>query len=185
MPEIRSLEVKAQELFTLQKQLNRGPFLADVDSTHSVQTAGNMFRSRKTNGIQESATKWNIDRWFESCHAHLRWIPRSRARFPWAALWHSADFSSPTDSDLEKEVKTAFRDRSNLVEEASGYLRMDEISPVDAPAESWLLTFWIDESRIQTWRRGHHDNHSHRGIPKGLKLVSRETRVTHFQHVSS
>ena len=86
---------------------------------------------------------------------------------------------------MSAEVKAAFRDRPHLVDDAPGYLRMEVISPLERPEEIWLLTFWTDEGSFRTWHRSHLYHESHRGIPKGLKLVPGETKITHFEHVSS
>lgn len=86
---------------------------------------------------------------------------------------------------MEAEVKDAFRNRQHLVDGAAGYLRMDVISPLDRPDEVWLLTYWSDEASFRAWHRGHLYRDSHRGIPKGLKLVPGETQMRRFEHVSS
>lgn len=83
------------------------------------------------------------------------------------------------------EVKAAFRGRPHLVDDAPGYRRMEVISPVDTPEEIWLITFWDDEASFRAWHHSHLYHESHRGIPRGLKLVRGETRITHFEHVSS
>lgn len=86
---------------------------------------------------------------------------------------------------MADEVKAAFRNRPHLVDGASGYLRMEVISPVDCPTEIWLLTFWADEPSFRTWHHSHLYHESHRGIPKGLKLVPGETKIRHFEWVAS
>jgi heme-degrading monooxygenase HmoA len=86
---------------------------------------------------------------------------------------------------MSTEVKSAFRDRPHLVDHAPGYVRMEVISPLECPQEIWLLTFWTDEASFQNWHHSHHYRDSHRGIPKGLKLVPGETKIRHFEHVSS
>jgi heme oxygenase (mycobilin-producing) len=83
------------------------------------------------------------------------------------------------------EVKAAFRHRPHLVDSASGYQRMEVISPVDHPNEIWLLTFWTDEASFRAWHHSHMYHDSHRRIPKGLRLVPGETAIRHFEHVSS
>ncbi len=83
------------------------------------------------------------------------------------------------------EVKAAFRSRPHLVDDAAGYRRMEVISPVDRPEEIWLLTFWTDEMSFRAWHESHAYRQSHRGLPKGLKLIPGETMLTHFEHVSS
>jgi heme-degrading monooxygenase HmoA len=83
------------------------------------------------------------------------------------------------------QVKAAFRSRPHLVDAASGYHRMEVISPVDHPTEIWLLTFWTDEASFRNWHHSHMYGESHRGIPKGLKLVPGENSITFFEHVGS
>lgn len=86
---------------------------------------------------------------------------------------------------MSAEVKAAFRTRPHLVDDVAGYRRMDVISPLDRPDEIWLITYWNDEASFQTWHRGHQRDDSHRAIPKGLKLLPRETALRRFEHVSS
>jgi heme oxygenase (mycobilin-producing) len=86
---------------------------------------------------------------------------------------------------MAAQVKAAFRDRPHLVDGATGFRRMEVISPVDRPEEIWLLTFWTDEESFRTWHRSHLYRDSHKGIPKGLKLVPGETEIKHFEHVAS
>lgn len=86
---------------------------------------------------------------------------------------------------MAAEVKAAFRNRPHLVDNAPGYHRMEVISPVDSPDEIWLLTFWTDELSFQNWHHSHLYHDSHQGIPKGLKLKPGETKIRHFEHVSS
>ena len=85
---------------------------------------------------------------------------------------------------MTAEVKQAFRDRPHLVDSAPGYVRMDVISPLDLPEEIWLITYWTDEASYRTWHRGHTYHESHKGIPKGLKLVPKSTEIRFFEHVS-
>ncbi len=83
------------------------------------------------------------------------------------------------------EVKEAFVNRPGLVEAAPGFVRLDVISPVDDPREIWLLTYWEDEASFKAWHHSHLYRDSHKGIPKGLKLVPRSARLRFFEHVSS
>lgn len=83
------------------------------------------------------------------------------------------------------EVKRAFAERPHLVDSARGYVRMDVISPLDRPEEIWLITYWRDEESFRVWHRSHEYHESHRGIPKGLKLVPGSAEVRHFEYVSS
>jgi heme-degrading monooxygenase HmoA len=86
---------------------------------------------------------------------------------------------------MTAEVKDAFRRRPHQVDSAAGYRRMEVISPVDRPEEIWLLTFWTDEASFRTWHHSHGYHESHRGIPKGLKLIPGDTCLRLFEHVSS
>ena len=86
---------------------------------------------------------------------------------------------------MAPEVKDAFVNRPHLVDSAPGFVRMEVVSPVDNPSEIWLFTFWTDEESFQTWHRSHAYHDSHKGIPKGLKLVPKSTELRFFEHVSS
>lgn len=88
-------------------------------------------------------------------------------------------------NDPTGTVKAAFRNRPHLVDEAQGYVRMEVLSPVERPEEIWLITFWTDEASFVAWHHSHLYHESHRGIPKGLKLVPGETQVRRFEHVAS
>jgi heme oxygenase (mycobilin-producing) len=74
-------------------------------------------------------------------------------------------------NDKSDEVRAAFVDRPHLVDDAQGFLGMEVMSPLDCPAEIWLVTRWSDEQSYRVWHRSHAYHESHKGIPKGLKLV--------------
>lgn len=86
---------------------------------------------------------------------------------------------------MTAEVKKAFLERPHLVDDAPGFLRMEVISPLDAPDEIWLLTYWRDKESFQVWHGSHLHQESHKGIPKGLKLDPRTTQIRYFEHVCS
>lgn len=88
-------------------------------------------------------------------------------------------------NNMTQQVKDAFIRRPHLVEEAAGFLRMEVISPLDDRDEIWLLTYWRDEDSFKTWHHSHLYHDSHKGIPKGLKLVPKSARLRFFEHVSS
>lgn len=88
-------------------------------------------------------------------------------------------------NDMTERVKDAFANRPHLVEDAAGFLRLEVISPLDNADEIWLLTYWLDEESFKTWHHSHLYHDSHRGIPKGLKLVPRSARLRFFEHVAS
>ena len=58
-------------------------------------------------------------------------------------------------NEMTAEVKNAFVDRPHLVENASGFIRLEVISPLDNKDEIWLLTYWRDEESFKTWHHGH------------------------------
>lgn len=78
---------------------------------------------------------------------------------------------------MTAEIRQAFQQRPHLVDEVSGFLGMEVMSPVDKPAEVWLFTRWTDEISYQEWHHGHLYHESHKGIPKGLKLVPGATEI--------
>ena len=84
-------------------------------------------------------------------------------------------------NDMADEVRAAFRHRLHLVDHAPGFLGMEVMSPVGTPAEVWLVTRWSDEPSYRTWHRGHDFRESHKGIPKGLKLVPGSSEVRLFE----
>lgn len=82
------------------------------------------------------------------------------------------------------EVKQAFRDRPRLVDEAEGFLKLDVLSPLDAPEEIWLITYWTDRESFLAWHHSPAHKESHRFIPKGLKLDPKRTRLVYLEHVT-
>lgn len=86
---------------------------------------------------------------------------------------------------MSAQVRAAFCERPHLVDDAPGYRRMEVISPIDHPEEIWLLTFWADEASFRTWHRSHLFRDSHKGIPRGLKLVPHASEVRGFDHIAS
>ena len=83
------------------------------------------------------------------------------------------------------EVKEAFRQRPHLVDDQLGFVRMEVFSPLDRPEEIWLVTFWSDAESFKVWHHSHLYHQSHKGIPKGLKLVPGEQEIRHFEHICS
>lgn len=84
---------------------------------------------------------------------------------------------------MEAEVKAAFRARPHLVDGAPGFVRLDVLSPCEAPGEIWIMTYWTDAESYRLWHRSHVYHDAHKGIPKGLKLVPGEQIVREFEHV--
>jgi heme-degrading monooxygenase HmoA len=88
-------------------------------------------------------------------------------------------------NEMTEQVKDAFARRPRLVEDAPGFLRLEVISPLDNRDEIWLLTYWSDEESFKAWHHSHLYHDSHKGIPKGLKLVPQSVRLRFFEHVAS
>lgn len=88
-------------------------------------------------------------------------------------------------NDMTEQVKDAFIKRPHLVEEAPGFLRLEVISPLDNTNEIWLLTYWRDEASFKTWHHSHLYHDSHKGIPRGLKLIPKSARLRFFEHICS
>jgi heme-degrading monooxygenase HmoA len=88
-------------------------------------------------------------------------------------------------NDKTGEVKTAFQNRPHLVEQATGFLRMDVLSPVDNPNEIWLITYWQDENSYQLWHRSQAHKESSQRIPQGLKLVPKANEIRFFEYICS
>jgi heme oxygenase (mycobilin-producing) len=90
-----------------------------------------------------------------------------------------------TIARMTERVKQAFQQRPHRVDHAAGFVRMEVISPHDAPNEIWLFTYWKDESSYRTWHHSHLYQESHQGIPKGLRLVPKSVSIKFFEHVAS
>lgn len=88
-------------------------------------------------------------------------------------------------NDKAGEVKTAFQNRPHFVEQATGFLRLDVLSPVDNPNEIWLITYWQDENSYQLWHRSQARKESSQGIPQGLKLVPKANEIRFFEYICS
>ncbi len=84
-------------------------------------------------------------------------------------------------NDTVDDVRDAFRHRPHLADAAPGFLSMDVMSPLDNRAEVWLTTRWRDEQCYREWHRSHEYHESHKGIPKGLKLVPGSAKVRFFE----
>jgi len=84
---------------------------------------------------------------------------------------------------MMEEVKEAFRQRPHLVDSAPGFVRMEVMVPFDNPDELWLVTHWTDEESYRVWHRSHEYHESHKGIPKGLKLVPRSAEIRLFEFI--
>jgi heme-degrading monooxygenase HmoA len=86
---------------------------------------------------------------------------------------------------LAEAVKDAFAARPHLVDAASGFRRMEVMSPLENPDEIWLLTWWDDEASFRTWHHSHAYHDAHRGIPRGRKLRPQRTTMQYCAAVAS
>lgn len=75
------------------------------------------------------------------------------------------------------EVRMAFQQRPHFVDQAEGFLGMEVMSPLDNDAEIWLFTRWKDRQSYESWHKSHLYHESHKGIPKGLKLIPGATEI--------
>lgn len=85
---------------------------------------------------------------------------------------------------MEKDVRDAFLRRPHYVDTAQGFIRMEVANPSGNDQEFWLLTWWQEEKDFQTWHRSHAYHDSHAGMPKGLKLDPKRTKMMYFQVVA-
>jgi heme-degrading monooxygenase HmoA len=83
-------------------------------------------------------------------------------------------------NDMVSSVREAFKARPHLVDGEPGFVRMEVMSPTDTPEEVWLTTFWRDEPSFRAWHKSHAYHESHKGMPKGLKLVPDSTEIRYF-----
>ena len=83
------------------------------------------------------------------------------------------------------EVREAFRRRPHLVDSAPGFVRMEVLTPLDRREEIWLMTWWTDAESFRAWHKSHLYRDSHKGIPKGLKLVPGETEIRQLECICS
>lgn len=86
--------------------------------------------------------------------------------------------------DMIVPMRAAFAQRPHLVDSATGFIRMEVVSPLDLPREFWLLTWWNTASDFETWHHSHAYHESHSGIPVGLKLIPKSTEIRVFEMIS-
>ena len=85
---------------------------------------------------------------------------------------------------MREEVRQAFLSRPHIVDDASGFQRMEVLQPLDNPDEFWLMTWWTDEASFTKWHRGHDYHDCHAGIPKGLKLVQGSVQIRRLEQLA-
>jgi len=85
---------------------------------------------------------------------------------------------------MEDQVRAAFQARAGLVDKAPGFVRMEVLNPRDHPEEFWLMTWWRDEASFDAWHRSHAYKDAHAGMPRGLKLVPGEQKISRLELVA-
>lgn len=88
-------------------------------------------------------------------------------------------------NDLVFEVKEAFRNRPRLIERVPGFIRLDVTSPIEQPEQICLTTFWEDELSFRRWHQSPGFREAHGAIPKGLKLVPEQTRISFSEFITA
>lgn len=88
-------------------------------------------------------------------------------------------------NDLLGEVKEAFRNRPRLIEQVPGFIRLDVTSPIEQPEQICLTTFWEDELSFRRWHQSPDFRMAHGAIPKGLKLVPEQTKMSFYEFITS
>jgi len=88
-------------------------------------------------------------------------------------------------NDRDDAVAEAFVERPHLVDDAPGFLSLEVLRGTDNDHLFWLITRWADEGSYREWHRGHTYKASHKGIPKGLKLVVGSAKVHRFTGVTT
>ena len=83
-------------------------------------------------------------------------------------------------NDTHDAVADAFRQRPHEVDLAPGFRRMEVRNGGEAGRSFAVVTWWDDAADFHAWHRGHAFKDAHRGMPKGLKLVSGSMHIDHF-----
>jgi heme oxygenase (mycobilin-producing) len=86
-------------------------------------------------------------------------------------------------NSMVAEVKAACRECPHRVDRTGGVDRREVQCPLDGPQEIWLMTHWRLADDHRAWDRGRAYKDSRRGIPKGLRLVGRESCIHEFEVV--
>jgi heme-degrading monooxygenase HmoA len=94
-------------------------------------------------------------------------------------------FTVDNNDDMTGAVKRAYSERPHLVESNAGFVRLDVISPIENPNQIWLITYWAERASFESWFRTHPYQEAHQNIPAGLKLISDQTEMLFFEHISS
>lgn len=78
---------------------------------------------------------------------------------------------------MEADVRAAFLARPRLVDDAPGFLGFEVFTDAEEPSTFYLVTRWTDRDAFERWHHSDAHRQSHGGIPRGLKLDARQTRL--------
>lgn len=84
---------------------------------------------------------------------------------------------------LRDDVEEAFLKRPGLVDSSPGFIGLEVFTDVSDSSVFHLLTRWTDEESYQQWHSSPAHHHSHRSIPKGLKLDPAYTELVFWKRV--
>ena len=84
-------------------------------------------------------------------------------------------------SGMEAAVKAAFHARPHRADQGTGFVRMEASCSLDRPQEIGLVTHCRRADDCLSRHRGHGYRESHCDIPRGVKLVGRETCMREFE----
>jgi heme-degrading monooxygenase HmoA len=82
--------------------------------------------------------------------------------------------------DAAAEARDALRKRGHPFELASGFVRMEILSPCERPGELWLVTLWTDRESYSAWHRAYSHREAPLGAAEGLTLQRDETLIREF-----
>lgn len=85
---------------------------------------------------------------------------------------------------MQDAVRDAFEHRPGYVDDALGFLGMETFVDVSDPACFYLATRWADRASFEAWHHSKAHHHSHRMIPKGLRLDAAETRLCVLERIA-
>lgn len=86
-------------------------------------------------------------------------------------------------NEMSPDVKNAFCSRPHVVDSTPGFIKLQVMSPKENGNEIWLMTYWETEEYFKQWHSSHGYHETHKGIPKGLKLVPQSVELKYFDFI--
>lgn len=83
-------------------------------------------------------------------------------------------------NDTHEAVAEALRNRPHEVDDTPGFVRMEVWNTEANSREFCIVTWWENSESFTAWHRSHAFKDAHRGMPKGLRLVSGSNRIEQF-----